>query len=299
MKSRFLIFFMSLFIANATAQNPYIALEGLQQSESGMTISQPRTVLAVDICVENSVIIAGPYARYAQKFLGVRAPLSNKSVWSVVSATVSLLDSDTYLNAAPLPESSVSYGVHAEDSAEFTRLQADKMSIAPTTDAESAAKKAAEQIFFLRRNRVELITAQVGENVFGAGLKAALDEIDKLEQSYLELFMGKSIVTKHTQRNVIYPTKDKLRYVVCRFSATAGLVPDSDLSGDMVLLQIEPSVVSVAELQASIKERNLVSCRVASPATCTVILAGREYAKSVLPIFEFGESVKVAVPYSR
>ena len=36
----------------AAAQNPYIALQGANETADGIVVSQPRTVLAVDVTVE-------------------------------------------------------------------------------------------------------------------------------------------------------------------------------------------------------------------------------------------------------
>ena len=76
----------------AAAQNPYIALQGADETSGGIVVSQPRTVLAVDVTAERDVTLSGPYARYAQKFLGVRAPLTDKMSWAVTGASVALLD---------------------------------------------------------------------------------------------------------------------------------------------------------------------------------------------------------------
>ena len=156
---------------------------------------------------------------------------------------------------------------------------------------------AAERIFSLRRHRLELITGEAGEHVFGEGLNAALAEIDRQEQSCLELFLGKQVVSTETRRYVVYPQSDKKQYIVCRFSPAAGLLPENDLSGDIVLLQIEPSgALPASELEAGPKEREVVKCRVADPSACTVVAGGREYARSVLPVFEFGRTINVALP---
>ena len=257
----------------AAAQNPYIALQGADETSGGIVVSQPRTVLAVDVTAERDVTLSGPYARYAQKFLGVRAPLT-----------------------APAPaQPSRTVMSHATSEDEFSRLQADKNDMAVLA-LEDAAREAANTIFSLRRHRIELITGEAGENVFGEGLKAALAEIERLEQSYLELFLGKRVVTTETRRYVVYPQSDKKQYIVCRFSAAAGLLPESDLSGDMVLLQIEPSGNTATAVEASAKESNTVTCRVADPSVCTVIAGGREYARAVLPLFEFGRTINVALP---
>lgn len=276
----------------ATAQNPYIALEGAAAASGELALSQPRTLVGVDVTVACDRIISGPYARYAQKYLGVRAPLTDKCAWSVERASVSLLDAATAWAAQPVAAPATEAVSHSEAMTEFVRIQADKVDMSAPT-LEDAARKAAETIFSLRRHRLELITGEAGENVFGEGLKAALDEIARLEQSYLELFLGKHIVSTLTRRYVVQPEAGKQQYIVCRFHADAGLLPESDLSGDMILLQTEPSAPSTAGLEADPKLRDAVGCRIAAPTTCTVILGGHEYARAVVPVFEFGRSIRV------
>ena len=75
MKLRLLAFAL-LLTGGVSAQNPYIALQGVNETASGVAIAQPRTILAVDVTVERDLTFTGPYARYAQKYLGVRAPTS-------------------------------------------------------------------------------------------------------------------------------------------------------------------------------------------------------------------------------
>lgn len=285
-----------LLAGSAVAQNPYIALEGATETVEGIRISQPRTILAVDMTVECDRTLAGPYARYAQKFLGVRPALADKTTWSISSSRISLLDGATCLNATAPAAAATRVQNYADSADEFARLQPDKLEMT-TSSLEDAARTAAERIFSLRRHRLELITGEAGENVFGEGLKAALEEIDRQEQSYLELFLGKHVTTTSTRRYVVYPQTDKNQYIVCRFSPASGLLPENDLSGDIVLLQIEPSGAEPgAGLEAGPKEQNVVRCRVADPSTCTVLSGGQEYARSVLPVFEFGRTINVALP---
>lgn len=298
MKFRLWVFAL-LFAGGASAQNPYIALQGATETADGIRISQPRTILAVDVTVECDRTLTGPYARYAQKFLGVRASLADKTTWSITGSRIALLDGATYLDAGAPAFGTTRTQSYAASDEEFARLQPDKIDMT-TLPLEDAARVAAERIFSLRRHRLELITGEAGEHVFGGGLASALAEIDRLEQSYLELFFGKHIVTTETRRYVVYPQSDKKQYIVCRFSPATGLLPDSDLSGDIVLLQIEPSGAPVAAgLEAGPKESNVVTCRVADPSTCTVVWGGHEYARSVLPVFEFGRTINVVLPRRR
>lgn len=295
MKLRLLTFALLLCGTGALAQNPYIALQGVTDGPEGVTVADPRTVLSVDVSVECDLTLSGPYARYAQKYLGVRAPLTDKTTWSVKSASVALLLGNDYLQAeAPVAASQQVYAYATADT-EFARLQPDKTSVL-VPPLEDAARDAANTIFTLRRQRMELITGEAGENVFGEGLESALAEIARLEQSYLELFLGKRVVSTQSKRYVVYPQPDKKQYVVCRFSTVVGLLPESDLSGDMILLQIEPSDSVFTSVEAGMKETSVVKCRVANMTTCTVIADGREYARAMLPLFEFGRTVNVALP---
>lgn len=279
----------------ATAQNPYIAPFGVVENANGVTVSQPQTLLFVDVEVSCEKTLAGPYARYAQKYLGVRAPLTDKTVWKIVDGAVGLIDAKEAFSAAPIKSPTLQTSSHVEAVDDFARLSIDKNSaVVPTL--ENAAQAAANTIFSLRRHRLELITGEAGEHVFGAGLKVALDEIARLEQQYLELFMGKKVTTTEMRRCVVWPQSDKKQYVVCRFSPAAGLLPETDLTGDMVLLEIEPSGVKSSFPEAGVKDTNFVTYRIADAATCKVISGGREYARAVLPIFEFGKSVKIAIP---
>lgn len=92
---------------------------------------------------------------------------------------------------------------------------------------------------------------------------------------------------------ILRPTRSSISSAVSALPQVCSL---SDLSGDMVLLQIEPSGNTSNALEASAKETNVVVCRVADPSVCTVIAGGREYARAVLPLFEFGRTINVALP---
>lgn len=293
MKSK-LLTLMILCCGAATAQNPYIAPQGAVEENGGVVISDPRTTLAVDVTVERDVTLCGPYARYAQKYLGVRAPLTDKTTYAITDASVALFDPSALTAGAPAADAQRVLQ-HAWSDDEFARIQPDKTSMLTPT-LEDAARDAANMIFSLRKHRLELITGEAGENVFGEGLNAALKEIYRQEQSYLELFLGKRVVSTETRRYLLTPKSDKKQYVVCRFSPAVGLLPDSDLSGDMVVLQVEPSGDTTTAIEASAKETSVVTCRVADASVCTVVAGGREYAKAVLPVFEFGRTIRVALP---
>lgn len=294
--------FIPLFIAfSAVAQNPYMALNGVYKTDGQIVVSTPRTTLIADLTTVKQVITCGPYARYAQKFLGVRAPLTDKTTYELKRVTLALADANlTSIQNTRAPKNAESEVLsHSRSDTDFARIQPDKMDII-TLGLEDAAREAAMTIFSLRKHRMELITGEAGENVFGEGLKAALSEIARQEQSYLELFLGKCVNTTSTARYYLSLKEGKNQYVICRFASDAGILPESDLSGDMVLLQITPSGETPCPYEASARDvrkaSGLVTYRIADPSECTVVYANQVFTSVVLPLFEMGRTVNVLSP---
>ena len=122
MKFRLLTLALLCCGAAATAQNPYIALEGAAESAAGIAVSMPRSVLAVDLSVECSTVLCGPYARYAQKYLGVRAPLTDKTTWSIAGARIALAGDDAFVASPTLDDYAAADAEARALAAEFLEL---------------------------------------------------------------------------------------------------------------------------------------------------------------------------------
>lgn len=296
MKQIVLTLIAALAAVSVSAQSNYIVQTGKYVDSDGiMRFVEPRSTIVVDITVEQREVIIGPYARYAQKYLGVRAPLSGKNSFRISAAKVALAGDELRMADAEVAAPTQEVVTHEGNVREYARLLPNRMDSRALT-ADEAAGDAAAAIFSLRKSRQELITAQAGENVFGGGLEAALREIDKYENAYLELFFGKEIISTTTERFTLMPDGDKFNYVLCRFSDKVGMVSATDLSGEIVMLQIEPSGDTSLKYvtEAGEKDKIQVDCRVADFATCVVSCGTEPLAKSVLPLFEYGRSFKVA-----
>ncbi|MBQ3246733.1 MAG: DUF4831 family protein [Alistipes sp.] len=296
MRGFVLTIFTVLMALSASAQSDYIVQTGKVVSNDGtVRFVEPKSTIVVDVTVEKREIIVGPYARYAQKYLGVRAPLSGKESYSIVGATIALADDALLKATASVATPTVEVISHSGNERDFARLLPHRIDSRALT-ADEAAAEAATAIFSLRKSRFELITAQAGENVFGGGLESALREIDKYENAYLELFFGKELVSTTTERITLMPSGDKFNYVLWRFNDKAGLVPATDLSGEIIMLRIEPSGdTSLKHItEAGDKDKIQIDCRVADFATCIVSCGTEPIAKRVLPLFEYGRSFKVA-----
>lgn len=280
---------LSLVAATATAQND-IKRIGVFSDEGRTVVADASSPLDVEITVCCEQIVVGPYARYAQKYLGVRAPLVDRTSYRIVEARI-LLAADACTAECGGAREGVRPLSYAGSATEFARVLPNRMSVIEQTP-EAAAKQLAEDIFSLRRHRVDLITGEAGENVFGAGLECALDKIDELEQTYLELFLGKRVETTSTHRVRVVLSEDKTNYVVARFSEQTGVLPADDLSGDMILLQIAPSQMQYP--QSNPKGR--LTYRYANRAQCSLSLGQQSLCSAVLPLFEFGRTITVAAP---
>ncbi len=102
-------------------------------------------------------------------------------------------------------------------------------------------------------------------------------------------------MTTETRRVLVAPRPAERRYIVARFSENDGLLPESDLSGEMILLEIIPGEPFAIEA-APEKSSDVVVCRVAAPSVCAVRTGNSLLAERTLPLFEFGTSVRVQLP---
>lgn len=278
-----------------TAQNtPYKAVVGTYIDASGaLAVSDPSTSVAVDLIVEKEQTVVGPYARYAQKFLNMRGSLVDKTVYSLKGVKLAVTGGEDVI-ADAVPAAEVTETSYMGSASEFAKVLPDRMSATAVSEEEAAAN-AAQAIFSIRKHRMDLITGEAGENVFGAGLKDALAALDAAEQEYLELFFGKRVVTTSVERVVVPMVEGVQSYAVARISSSAGVVAADAKDGDAVTLEVAPSgrarLSSIVETDP--KNKAAVKVRVADPSTCTVKVGDKVVTSAVLPVFEMGRTAYI------
>lgn len=278
------LLFIILFVMTSTLSAQQLVKKRIgHYVENGTTIvAEANTTLAIDLTIRYEEFVAGPYARYAQKYLGSRASLVDYVEYEIVGAEVAVATDGYYLQ----DDHTDVLGEALPLGLSFPEVLPDKVSM-QTMSAEQAAERAAESILELRSVRMELICGDLGDGVYGAGLDSALKEIERLEKSYMELFYGKSEV--RTLRKRLYLPVDASRksQIVARFNAEQGLLAIDNLGGDIVMVAISPSQM---EYPAS-NVKGKVSYRYANNATVVVSLGQQLLTSRVLPIYEFGQTV--------
>lgn len=257
---------------------------GTYKEDGNVVVSEATTTLIVDLVVECEEFVAGDYARYAQKYLGKRASLVNRMSYSLVGADVAVLSEPEYYATQSVAEEKSVTTVGDE-------IAVDRLSTSELAQ-ETAAKSAAERIFELRTARQEIILGEYGDGVYGAGLESALREIERLEREYLQLFYGVRTVTTKHHRITLPVSADMPNVVIARFNSDEGLLQRDNITGDIVMVTINPSEMKYPE--SNIK--GTVAYRYANNATVSVSYAQQRLASRVLPIFEFGETVTYLKP---
>ncbi len=292
--------------------------------------SLPQTTLAVTITQSREVILRGTYARYASQYLGIiGAPQTDKEFYTILDAKVAyslepnptesyVVDEKSALPTRVLqwpvmstitadvaPSDNNFEGASIANNNPFTDVGATILSMSEnglsvdrsgveSKSPEDMAAEAAATIFKLRKRRIELISGDQGENVFGAGLKAALDEIARLEKEYLELFVGKRYLQTTTKTYYLTPKKGELRAVVCRFSEEGGLTDATNLSAQPVNIEL------VLEAQGAVSEAagkagRTVPVLIPAVVKTKVSYAQMSFGSERIPVYQFGTISAVPV----
>ena len=271
---------------DASAQQLVKKRVGIYKENGNVVVAEAATTLAIDIVVEHETFTPGIYARYAQKLLGTRASFVERDEYRIASADVAVIENPIHFVKEDEKPQYDAPSVECELPLPIDRISGGELS------PEHAAKEAAEQIFSLRRARLELITGDFGDGVFGGGLESALKEIERLEKEYLDLFYGTRKVEMLSERFYVPVAEKQPTTIVTRFSTVNGIVATSDMSGDIVLVTITPSKMTypLGDIKGT------VEYRYANNADVVVALGNDILVRRVLPIYEFGRTVMFLQP---
>ncbi|MBO7118653.1 MAG: DUF4831 family protein [Bacteroidales bacterium] len=268
---------------------------------------QPKTKLSFEVSAVQEKFYAGPYAEFAQKYLGVEAKKEDSSKATLTSVVMNY-GSDTDASGVSvwskpgfakagfeskgLTSNYTSEAATLYSAGAASRLVSQSMTVQKTPDQK--AREAADMIFNLRRNRIQIITGDTDATYSGEAMKAAIDELTALEQEYLSLFLGNTVTEEQTVTFELSPSSDEKDqiYVIFRLSDEEGLLPAEELDGKPYYLDIVPQEIASAPFsdpRAISKAKATQTVRI--PAICDVKVSDgvKPFLQSRIPVYQLGE----------
>jgi len=281
--------------------------QGNEYQDFAATYALPRTTLHVKVVAEKLVTKPGPFAAYAERYLGIaKVPTRETNEWSISSVCISSsgekdpgqiyrissegasradriqLDSegvllgvnlspetvlrpglkDIYISQAgdlvipgysdltlrknTEPMLDTSYQMVRTDTS-FIRLPILKEQISTKT-LMNQAEEAANVIMTLRERKYHLMNGEfvIEEGLIplpdGPGLTIMFEEMTKLENDYVSLFIGRTMTETKTFDYSFTPGNQNTKEVsdLFSFSSFSGVLPAGNSNGDPVKLTVNP-----------------------------------------------------------
>jgi hypothetical protein len=351
-----IIVIVMLITSCATVSNINVSnLSDANASPAGSFVySLPITVLDVFVEAEEIDIIPGPYARYAQKYLGIKdVPIKPEKVFSIKNVNLTrhleadpdfifsvngvndlsafpqvlnlikdslilspadfsgeLIHSYTYPGVTSdlyFKDLSIKRNFEAEKDVDISMVLPDSGYQKPSARTinkektpEQKAEEAANFLIKLKKRRFKLVAGQYAYMPNGEAMGAALDEMARLEQEYLSLFIGKRVSSRLARTYHYSPEagKGSDRAVLFRFSSAEGFIDFRETAGIPVLLEIEAAhkerVLENYTLPAKLQS-NTLPYRIADQARLRLLTGEQIRAEAILPVFQFGVPVSLTV----
>jgi len=306
----------------------------------GVIYSLPQTGIRVYIKATRERFVNGPFYQYAPKMLGIEnAPSASSDRWNMDEMRIEAFsepDPDQVHKAlgqaaqlVSLTESGILAGINTtiqvkesgiltqqfltknlDNQVKFTDLSI--WSYFPQSDStksfkmvsgniEQKAAEAAETIFNLRNSRFNLLTNANDEPLpDGKSFEVMAEELGKMEENYLSLFIGKS--SKQTYNfsfEYIPGSKTMKGEVFFRFSEDRGVLPKSDLSGRPIVIEVnksedlasKQSVLSSSENPEAGKSG--IFYRMPGMAEIRILDGSTQLAGARVPIAQFGTTAPI------
>ncbi|MEG0891672.1 MAG: DUF4831 family protein [Bacteroidales bacterium] len=331
----------------ALSVNAQILTSGESVPQGAIIYSLPSTTISFKVTASHESFVAGPYAQFSQKYLGIDARKTSGDTYIIdaiemlpyvetdpaVSVAINLgssktasanfinfcsqgliVTSDSYTgkpaawrfpsvaNNSEFNNSGVSSNLANRSTTLYKNVKTadglEKVSVQQAQVVEKSLEKKAEEtantIFKLRQKRVDIITGDTDATYSGEAMGSILGEISKLEQEYLSLFIGKSIVDEQTSVFDVIPTASnaKQMYIAFRFSDNQGLLSANNVAGRPIVLELVAVGEKIAptpfsEAQASSKGK--VIYRKPVTVLAKLIDGQKVIMESRVPVYQFGK----------
>jgi len=322
----FLFFILPITAGLLNAQTKVLKMSATKSTDFGVTYFLPKTMLTVRVNYSKITQKAAPYARYAEKYLGVKGEsvISEDQVYyklnNINVISKGIVDKDaSYLvefkskttspfvyltedglictiNAEYEPESAGDNKAPAQSVSESTKIPPHSVFTEEYLNAGSVTKMAevaAKQIYKLRDSRTDLLTGNADNAPRdGEGMKIVLANLEAQEKTLTELFTGTTNVDTFNSDFDIEPISNIDKEVLLRFSKYAGIVGKDDLSGSPVYINIKnlESVESqeLVDLKRKNKETKSIVYNLPGKAAVEVFYGIISMCRNTVPVVQFG-----------
>lgn len=312
------------------AQTKVIKKNAVKANDFGITYSLPKTSLIVDAEVTKYTCKAGPYYRYAEKYLGVRDVVTEDNVYyelgKVTIRNKGIPDTDNTYIVSFKAGTTAPYAYLTEDgllctiNAEYEEAEADKANArnkgaAEKTTADTSvfteellmagstskqAEVAARQIYRIRESRMNILTGEA-DNLppDGEAMKLVIQQLDAQEQALVNLFTGIKNKEVSRQSFTIVPSADIEKEVLFRFSRLLGIVKPDNLGGEPVYLNLKAldRAPALPEKEAEKKAKsfkNSIIYNVPGKASILITFGSKPLYKGEVQVTQFGTQEALA-----
>ena len=120
-----------------------------------------------------------------------------------------------------------------------------------------------------------------------------------MEQEYLSLFLGKSLVDEQTVVFDVVPKAEngsKQMYIAFRISDTQGLVPASNMSGRPIVLELQKDGThSAGTSEAASSAKGRIYYRQPATMTARLLDGQKEIMQGRMPVYQLGQTLSFPI----
>jgi len=306
----------------------------------GVVYALPQTGIRIHVKATRERYVHGPFQMYAQKMLGIdNAPSADADRWNLDEMKIGVFsepDPDQVHKALgssaqliSLTESGVLAGINTavhtaeseiqtqsfltknlEKQVKFndlsiwsfnSRTDSTKSFKLVSKNMDEKAAEAAETIFNLRNSRFALLTNANDEPLpDGKSFEVMTQELGKMEENYLALFIGKSTTQSYEFSFDFVPGQKSVKNeVFFRFSEDRGVLPKSDLSGRPIVIEVNKSE-NLASKQSGLSTsenpnagKSGLFYRMPGMAEIRILDGSTQLAGARFPVAQFGTTAPV------
>ena len=160
---------------------------------------------------------------------------------------------------------------------------------------EEKANEAASLILKIRKKKIELVTGKIASMNQGPALEVALKELDKLEQEYLALFIGRQFSDRQTISAWFIPGLQGQEMTLFRFSAKQGVLAGDSPKGTPVMITLAPEHGPAMNDNAAGDAVNVVYFRIPEKALVQVSWNDRTITSARIPVYQLGQTITLSI----